>query len=242
MKTLTICLCLILAAGSVLAGKEARIARVDDLTIQPITLGEPTKQACLVGNVHQPCYACTGWIAGEETYKYIFWPGQDCAACPGGFRVTAVHIVLGFNLSMVPQSFPIIADLEDAVWSDEDGCWIPGVEDCVGDAYTVEITSVGTYDIAVPIGDCDCAFTNPDYAGPYFISIYFPEPLDANFYMDGMGGESCVAYNNWGSGWYDMHNVTGNVGDIVMWAELDCCNDPIPTEDHSWGAIKSLYR
>jgi hypothetical protein len=34
----------------------------------------------------------------------------------------------------------------------------------------------------------------------------------------------------------------GFPGNILMWGDVVCCEDPVATESRSWGAIKSLYR
>ncbi len=154
----------------------------------------------------------------------------------------AVHILLQFSELQVPQTFTLVADLEDAVFDSLTGCWWPGPEDCVSEPVTITIEQPGLYDIAVPIS-CDCAYFFDASGMPYvyMVSIHFMDAVNADIILDDTP-TPCVAFNDWGAGWIDLYQYFGEYGDLIMWADLDCCEDPIADERTSWGQVKSLYR
>lgn len=53
---------------------------------------------------------------------------------------------------------------------------------------------------------------------------------------------ACTSFNDWGSGWHDLVVDFGFPGNLVMWADAMCCEDPIAQERRTWGDVKSLFR
>ena len=248
-KAIIMTLCLILVAGSVAAERTITARQLESGTpVFQVNLGaEPSRQDCYVGNLNAPVWAISGWFTGAEEYKFLFWPWETCG-CPLGFWTTSVHIYLQFSSSLVyPIVFPIIVDLEDGIWFDP--CWWPGEMDCQSAEYEVTIDAPGLYDIAIPIMDeCACSYmywstSVPGYPwGPYLISVYFPILFSADLVTDDVP-TPCTVYNDWGSGWVDLYDYGfSDYGNVIMYAEADCCEFPVAEQPATWGSVKSLYR
>jgi hypothetical protein len=201
-----------------------------------------------LGNLDAAYWAIGGWFTGMEEYKYLFWAGDQCA-CPIGFQILNVIIHLQFSAAEVPITFQIVVDQEDGIWIDP--CWWPGEIDCVSQVYEVTIDFPGHYAISIPLLDpepCPCSFMYwptpvPGYPwGPYLISVYFPELFSASLITDN-SPTPCTVYNDWGSGWYDLYDQGFSIyGDVLIYAEANCCEYPITAEEHTWGSVKGLYR
>jgi flagellar hook capping protein FlgD len=73
-----------------------------------------------------------------------------------------------------------------------------------------------------------CDFACFDMANDYFLVFEF---LDANgpvgIPVDG-SPQSCVNYNDWGSGYSDLVNGYAFDGDLFIWADVDCCGEATP--------------
>ena len=52
----------------------------------------------------------------------------------------------------------------------------------------------------------------------------------------------CSGYDNRDSNWQDSVLDRGWVGDFYVWADLDCCENPVGSETSTWGALKTRYR
>ena len=231
-------LALVLAAGAATADREVRVQRLDDGQVQPLI---DTPRQCVVGNLNPIAWAVSGWFTGQEEYKYLF-NAVEC--CPVGFNVLYVHMALNFDETMTyPIVIEVYADLEDALWDDVLQCWVPGIEDCVSEAVSFTIDAPGSYDIAVPMTGCECAWVHDPTGAPYWymMSLHFLNLFDARVLTDDFP-LGCYSWNNWGSGWYDLVLDVGFPGELIMWADVDCCEFPIAVEEKTWGQIKGLYR
>jgi len=248
-KVIIVTLCLILIAGSVQADKTVNARRLENNTpVYQIDLGsETSRQDCYVGNLNAPAWAISGWFTGGEAYKFLFWPWETCQ-CPLGFWTTNIHIYLQFDETLVyPFDFPMIVDQEDGAWFDP--CWWPGELDCLSLEYMVTIDAPGLYDLAIPImNECDCSYMYWDTPvpgfpwGPYLISVTFPLQFTADLIVDEYPSP-CTVYNDWGMGWVDLYDYGFDAyGNLVMYAEVDCCDFPVPEQGETWGSVKSLYR
>ncbi len=194
---------------------------------------------CFLGNLNAVAWNVTGWFTGQEAYKYLFHPWDNCD-CQWGFWVGNVHILMNFAPeNNYPYEFDCYVDLEDALWDPAVGCWVPGIEDCVSPLFTVTIPQTGLYDIAIPLGEfCDCAFM--DYW--YFLSFHFPDPMPGVGLIMDDSPTPCTVYNDWGAGWTDLYSTFSEIGNLIMYAEATCCDVPVDGDDDSWGKVKSIFR
>ncbi len=236
LTTLTvIALCLVLVAGTAMAAKTITAKRIGDAVVTG-TNATP-KGDCVVGNLGAAAWALSGWMTGDEGYKYYFnAAAQNC--CAVGFEMEAVHMLLQFSDPLtLPQTFTVYGDLEEAVWDPALGCWVPGPELCVGEAYTITISDPGLYDISVPLV-CECAGSEWDY----FLSVHFVGAVDASIIVDDTP-TARLDWHNWGTGRVDLADYGLDAyGDLVMWADVFCCSPPVSTEDSTWGEIRNLFR
>jgi len=227
-------------AATALAQKTIIPTRIDDPTdIKQYDTNVTDPTMCWFGNLNSPAYTLGGWLDGVEGYKYLFNPWDNCS-CAMGFWLQSVHIFLSFAEGIqYPYEFPVYVDLEDALWDPAIGCWVPGIEDCVSPIYTVAIPEPGIYDISLAIGDfCECAFM--DYW--YFLSVHFPETIIADLVADDLP-TPCTVYNDWGEGWIDLYTQGYDVyGNLLIYGEGVCCDQPVDVQPQTWGQVKSLYR
>jgi len=233
-------LCLLLAVSNALADKEVVITRIEGLAVQEPG-PEILRQDCQVGNLNTPVWAINDWILGNEGYKLVFDPMATCD-CPLGFHLQTVHMLMNFGAEDVPATFDVYADLEEAVFDEVSGCWLPGAEVCASPVYSVTIETAGLYDISLPIGDtCECADMRYIYLLSYHFMTAFPAGMEPDAVSDDIP-TSCISYNDFGSGWLDLVTDFGWPGNIIMYADADCCEFPVSDEGSTWGGVKNLYR
>ena len=53
---------------------------------------------------------------------------------------------------------------------------------------------------------------------------------------------SCISFNDWGEGIVDLIEEYEFPGDLLIWADVRCCDGDVDQETPSWGDIKNLYR
>lgn len=231
-------------SSAALAGKPEVLTavKIDQVPVVSQTLGGAAVTECYLGNTNDPAWFIRGWLTGNEAYKFLFHPRlTNSCGCPYGFRITKVHFYLYFEAADIACTVPLWADLENALWDPALQCWVPGPEDCVSPVYNVRVPSEGLYDIGLPI-PCDCAFM--DYW--YLISVHIG-PLDMcsslpKIVVDAGPVLPCYNWNDWGEGWVDLSTISGWVWNVAMYAEAECCENPVPEEGTSWGQVKQLYR
>ncbi len=104
------------------------------------------------------------------------------------------------------------------------------------------IDNPGLYDIALPAGpDCDCAYFGYDYA----VSINFPTLFPPTQRPDAVTDAApvgCTSWNDYGEGWIDTATSFGFPGELVMYADLVCCSNPVPADEKSWGELKTIFK
>jgi len=241
MKTrlfMLLLLTLALTASLAMAKEVATVTRFDPGRMPAGvagTIGEP------VGNLNAPYWLLGGWFAGQEAYSVVFNPSAQLT-CLTGFQVTTAHMYLDFEAADVPVTFDVFAALGSAVYDETAGCFVPGPVECTGATYTVTIDVAGTYDIAIPLA-CDCAYIFDPTGAPYLynLSMNFPTAFTARVVSDNVQA-TCTTFNDWGEGWEDLEPYFGTYGNVNLWADVNCCSDPVAVEEQTWGSIKSLFR
>ena len=235
---LTTLLCLAMAAGAFAADRQVTVTPIDSPLLS-IDQAAPNG-VCVYGNDAAPGYAITDWIWGQESYATVFNAAQPACACGAGFTIEQVHFYMNFAAADVPSTFNVSVDFRQSVIDGTSACPVPDLEICTSPVYQVTITNPGLYDIALPMGPCACAFFGFDYA----VSINFPDLFPATARPDAVTDVTplgCVSYNDYGTGWTDTYTF-GFPGELIMYADVICCEPPVPTEDSSWGDVKSLFR
>lgn len=234
---ITLLLCIVLAGSAVAAEKTVTITPLK-ATAQP-TLAAPAG-VCIFGNQNPASWAVPDWVWGAETYATVFEAVQPPCGCAEGFNVEAVHMYLNFGPEDVPASFQVSVSFLETVFNEEAGCEMPGAEICRSPTYTIDIVDLGLYDISIPMDseNCGCAYFDYKYA----VSMNF-ETAFANT-PDGVADAfpvGCTSWNDYGGGWLDLQSF-GWPGENIIFADIVCCAPAVPTEDRSWGDVKSLFR
>ncbi len=235
MKKFAIVLLALLIAGVAVARDTTKLS-----TDLPRPAAERYAGDCVVGNPDiagiQGYYATWWW--GYENYAIPFNPMNEACVCGAGFSVKAVHMMLVLDeFTNITVQAALLAAVDDGT-----GCLVPGAELYASAPVTVSALPLPDYyDIEIPM-DAPCATVGENY----FMAFYF---LDDNGGQAGGVGlpvdstpTPCYSYNDWGSGWKDLVTAYGFAGDIIMWADIDCCENPVADEDSTWGEMKNLYR
>jgi hypothetical protein len=235
---------LLLTAGSALAEREVVVTRLADqpTTVRPDFGTQEANPACMVGNLNAAAYSITNWVYGAEKYKYLFTADPaSCTSCVEGFTVTSVNLQLNFTLEDVPSTFQARVDFEEAVWDEALGCFVPGAAICVSPDYTITIDVAGLYNISLPLSTaCACAEFGYTYGIGFEFITSFPDTARPDLVTD-QTPVGCTSYNDYGLGWEDLYSF-GFPGEIIMNAEIVCCDNPVPVEKSTWGEIKSMFR
>jgi len=229
---------LILAALPATA-REVTAVRLDNPEAQLALPDNMVRSDCVVGNTHAPAWAISNFLFPPEQYKLALDPFDGCgASCPLGWRLTAVHILLQTDGAC---DLVMSVDLEDAAFPNGPNCPVPGVVDCESEIFQVSLPDAGLWDIALPI-DCECAYFDYIYLlGVTFHSIGCASGLVPDLVTDDSTA-ICCSYNNYGTGWEDLVDLGGFPGNLIIFGDVECCDNPVELETESWGSIKSLYR
>lgn len=238
-------LCLLMAAGSALAAaKEAHAVRLEGMP--KVKMANPAgaaKRSDLTwGNTNAPAWLITNWIYGDEMYKHLLGMPGEGEPCGRGFWVENVHMLMNFGEEDVPSTFSVFVGLADANYDPTTGCYTPWWHVCTSLTYSITIEEPGMYDVSIPLYEqCDCA----DLNYRFLLSWHFVTEFDPDKRPDAVADDSpigCYSWNNYGTGWQDLVLDEGWPGEILMYADIFCCDDPVASEPTTWGGVKSLYR
>jgi hypothetical protein len=232
--------CLALACDPCLAAETVTITPVQNPMLE-LYHSQTNTPACQAGNLNAPAFAVSGWAWGNDTYKYLFDAVQAECSCPAGFNVAAVHFMMQFSEIDVPFTFECAVDLSETIYDETLECNLPGPEICQSQIYTVTIDLPGVYDIGLPIDTsaCDCAHFGYKYAIGVTIPTSFltsPELVTDDMPV------GCTSYSYQSGFWEDLTVDAFFPGELNMYADLECCADPVGAAEHSWGSVKSLFK
>lgn len=221
--------------------REPEVVRLEDTNVTDLYAAQPPWFAltCNVGNLNAGAFVINNFLLPPEAYAYSFDPSAQCAQCPLGFRVTVVHMIL--NVTQ-PCTLVMGANLTELEPSGTPGCDSPAAELCDAFLYTVALPAAGTYNIGLPV-TCECAFINPYN---YALEVYFDSYTCTNNVVPRLVTDNlpslCTSWNNYGLGWGDLRaDFPTWPGNLLIFAETTCCENPVADDNQTWGAIKSLY-
>jgi len=205
-----------------------------------LPMGQPTPTNCLVGNTNPPAFMIANFLMPPEEYKLAFNVAAPCSGCVG-FSLNRIHILLNTTSAC---DIAMAVRLERATFPHSPSCPETGPLYGTTPVWHVPIAGPGTYDVSLPIM-FPCFFVNTTVH--YMLRIYFQD-------IDCVGGgvprlltdnapTHCTNWNDFGTGWYDLFQEYPTwPGNLLIYADAECCSDPVPAEGATWGAIKSLYR
>lgn len=235
MNTWILLLALLLT-GHVMASEPRRsLTPVRD---SEMDLTRTIRQACALGNLSTSTSYHPMFIIGEETYAYVFDPTDTCD-CLIGVRVDYIHMILRLRYESLPTSFYSHVTVNVLEWDDVRECWIPGEAVCTSDVEWFTFFDPGYVDIGLPLTDCDCLSTGYRYALSYVFGYFSSTAQD--LVVDESPTE-CTSWLNEGFGWSDLIVDWNTSGDTMIWADADCCSEPVANTQTTWGSLKRAYR
>ncbi len=227
---------------AVSAGFAAEQPRVQSEVLSPtvITLPRVPNPGCEVGNLVDPVFNYGNWIMGGEKYAYLIDPINEGCSCEEGFVLETVYMRMQFGPEDVPATFDARGSLAEAVWDPTRGVYVPGEIYCSGPLWSITADVAGLYDIFVDLeGGCGCAANSE----PYFILFQLPNGFV--WWPDAMEDDTPEVGLSWydsGNGWMDLVADFGWWGNNIMHADVNCCTDPVSSEETPFGQLKSYYR
>ena len=236
----TVLLCLVMAGTAIAADRTVTATPLDG----PILTYQSPSPAgvCVYGNDTSPVWAITDWIWGAESYATSFVADHATCGCGGGFKIEQVHFYMNFGEEDVPFTFEASAIFHEADPDPTSGCKVPGPVICSSPVYSITIPAAGIYDIALPMDQttCGCAYFEYGYAVGVNILTDFPSSQRPDAVTDGVP-VGCTSWNDYGAGWEDLISF-GFPGELVLYADVVCCDSPVAGEISPWGSLKSLFR
>jgi hypothetical protein len=217
------------------AERELAVTPVERSMATPLDLGSSNAETtCQVGNLNPAAWAINNFVYPPEEYKLAFDPLATCSACPIGFKVNTNHALLQ---TAGACQLTVWMDVEEAIYP-EPGCAAPGPVLCTSLVYNANIPSAGLWNVGLPI-TCDCF----DMGRKYLLSVHFQSTTCTPALITDAGpGELCYNWKNYGTGWYDLVEAFPDwPGQLVFFADAECCTPPVPVESKTWGAIKQIY-
>jgi hypothetical protein len=237
---LCIAFVLSVSAASALASKDELTRFPLRNTIPtPIVLGPKVpQQLCQVGNLNPPQWAIGGFLLAPEEYKLVFDPNLGCGSCQIGFMVNTIHVIVQTSAAC---DIVMGVDVEEADVTDP-SCPQPGPVMCATGLFNVNITGAGLWDIALPI-TCGCLTMERLYLLSFYLeSVSCGDGTVPDLITDAGPPTLCTNWNNYGTGWIDLVAQYATwPGQLVFYADAECCSPPVPVEDSTWGAIKALF-
>ena len=182
-------------------------------------------------------YYSNFWGAADA-YAALIRPGDGSCACTEGVTVQDVHAIFRVNMSTV---FVVQAE----VWSAQDlggGCLAPLAPLAASAPIQYsDFPGTGNVNMEIPLGG-PCM----DPADDYFVVVRFlPGTVGALIGVPvDSSPDACTTWvDRTGlAGWHDPVMEYDWVGNPYVYADLNCCADPIANESTSWGGLKGLFR
>ena len=194
--------------------------------------------SCQMGNLNSPVWAVGNFLLPPEEYQLLVDPGVTCGSCNYGIMVTRVHVLLQTAESC---NIDISLNVDEAVPYGP-GCLGPGPEWSNSGVWHVLVGGAGLWDVSIPL-------PTPCLASPrkYLLSVGIANFQCATGTMPDLVTDGaptlCTNWNNFGTGWFDLlAQWPVWPGNLLIFADVECCTPPVPVEGKTWGAIKSLYR
>ena len=191
-----------------------------------------------IGNLNPPVSAVPDILFGDQGFAYLVFPG-DLGFSDPGFMLEAVHMLVDFEQSQIPQLVTVSGGLAHAVWDPTLDLWVPGEVMCSAPPVDYQIIDPGIFELVAPVGAaCGCRPINE----PYFLIFNFHGPAEGSLAVDDQPLPGFV-YLNDGLAWIDMFGLKRTAtGKSIIWGDIITCSAPIGVPSSTWGSIKDLYR
>jgi hypothetical protein len=200
---------------------------------------ESARSDCQIGNLNPPAPdPVLDFFQGQESYAYHVYPPAQCDCPEGGFALESISMILYREVGVLPVNFSAAVQVFDAVPSRDRTCYVPGELLYQSEPTTISIGQTGFQTITVPAPDSPVFLF--DYN--YFIGIEFLDAFQIGLAVDD-DDQECTAYVFRDQTWIDLfgRDRLGG-GKLIIFGDIVCGEDPVATEQTTWGTLKSLYR
>ena len=187
---------------------------------------------CTLGTtVSSPCPQTV--LVGHESIAMMITP-SDCG-CGGatGVRVVEIH----FRADGVHPNFHVQYGLREAVDSGG-GCFYPGPR-IWWDINNQLVPVDGPTDLTITTVDMPCLGAGESY----FLEIDMEDGQNGtNFQVIGNSNPNADPCRSWYSTGVEFMVMPDPGCELAIWADVDCCDQPVATENTTWETLKVLYR
>lgn len=180
-------------------------------------------------------------------YVVPFCPGQmPEVPCSAGWRIDAVHFVFA-SLALEPTEIPLRFDIAEGYPTSgiPQGLTLPWTEGTEALLPTVPVPGAGFYELVVPAPEWECMYLDFWYGISHtqgFGGGSYP-PYTFQYAVDDAYDFSCPDLRSWSMGGFGIQfGILELPGDLVMWVDGSCCENPVGVETLNWGGVKVRYR
>jgi hypothetical protein len=167
---------------------------------------------CVFGNTNSIFASTSTYWMGNENYAFFIRPSDYTCSCTEGFNVRAVHMWLDLQPTSNPE---VRAHLAEADGTGD--CLTPGA--ILASTDPIVATGDGFTDVEIPC-DFACEFMGQDY---FLIFEFMDANGPVNIPFD-FNGQHCYSYCDQSGSWSDLVADEGFFGNILIWADVDCCD------------------
>lgn len=188
-----------------------------------------------------------GFPTFPNCYVVPFCPGQmPEVPCSAGWRIDAVHFVFA-SLALEPTEISLRFELAEGypISGIPQGLTLPWTEGTESILPTVTVPGAGFYELVVPAPDWECMYL--DYWNGISQTLgfgvgYHPPNLFQYAVADDLD-LGCPDLRSWSMGAFGIQfGLLELPGDMVMWVDGSCCENPVAVETLNWGGVKVRYR
>jgi hypothetical protein len=187
-----------------------------------------------------------GFPVFPSYYVVSFCPGQmPEVPCAAGWRIDAVHFVFA-SLALEPTELALRFDLAEGYPTSgiPQGLTLPWTEGTEALWPTVTVPGAGFYELVVSASEWECLHWDywygisqtKDFGGGDYPTDTFQYAVDDAF------DHSCPDLRSWSMGELILFSALDLPGDLVMWVDGSCCENPVAVEALNWGGVKVRYR
>ena len=194
---------------------------------------------CQVGNLNPPVEPpVPGIFMGDEQYAYHIFPADQCDCSEDGFILESITQYLFFDELQVPADLLVQGALLKADFDPSNDCWVPGPLLYEGPQETFTIVDPGSVVIQVPTPNAPAL----PLADHYYLVMRYLGGAEALLVVDDEP-MPCTEFINRGSGWEDLYGQDkSGGGKVIVFGDIVCSPTSVPTDNPTWGGIKSLYK
>jgi len=180
------------------------------------------QEFCSIGNLNDPVGApVPGIVQGKKAIAYFVVPDNDCGCPDPAVQLQRVFMALHFSPAQVPQQFQVHAGIRPAEPIPGTNHYKPGHWYYESAPVNVFVQAPGPFLLQAPA--INARWMNMDQ--PYFLTITFDTPLNANIMVDGDDQPGIAWISPDGNDWIDMYSGQldkTSRGKTIIWGDVLC--------------------